>query len=391
MKDKTIVLWGKGNIGKDTYKKYFMNQNVIMVDSSVIDVEYTNILGNEIAVFNPTILRANKHKYNVFVCMKKHREDVYKLLDINGYKKNVNYFSYRFLDKDIIDPEECLFGGKEIIVKEKKSGKKVVAFFGTCHMGVYKDSLKQMKSFTEKYIIIDLPLVNEVDLQEHKLIGEKWLWEECDCVFLNQIFAINQYKVPDTITIMKWAKNAQSFVISNAMFKGYFPQTNTRVKTSMLDYFTWGDININYMLKKGMGCEDIVSNICDVNFYKKEEVDSYFLKELRSLEKLEKNCDIQVTDIIAKNYKEYLYRSWSHPTKIMFKKIIDKICKMLDLREKYEIKFDLIYHEQIVYPSIIEKLDLDKNFYIGRKINPGNYDVQYDIEQYIKEYVKRRK
>ena len=22
MKDKTIVLWGKGNIGKDTYKKY---------------------------------------------------------------------------------------------------------------------------------------------------------------------------------------------------------------------------------------------------------------------------------------------------------------------------------------------------------------------------------
>ena len=40
-------------------------------------------------------------------------------------------------------------------------------------MGVYKDSLKQMKSFTEKYIIIDLPLVNEVDLQEHKLIGEK--------------------------------------------------------------------------------------------------------------------------------------------------------------------------------------------------------------------------
>lgn len=58
----------------------------------------------------------------------KHREDVYKLLDINGYKKNVNYFSYRFLDKDIIDPEECLFGGKEIIVKEKKSGKKVVAF-----------------------------------------------------------------------------------------------------------------------------------------------------------------------------------------------------------------------------------------------------------------------
>lgn len=34
MKDKTIVLWGKGNIGKDTYKKYFMNQNVIMVDSS---------------------------------------------------------------------------------------------------------------------------------------------------------------------------------------------------------------------------------------------------------------------------------------------------------------------------------------------------------------------
>lgn len=84
MKDKTIVLWGKGNIGKDTYKKYFMNQNVIMVDSSVIDVEYTNILGNEIAVFNPTILRANKHKYNVFVCMKKHREDVYKLLDING-------------------------------------------------------------------------------------------------------------------------------------------------------------------------------------------------------------------------------------------------------------------------------------------------------------------
>ena len=39
----------------------------------------------------------------------------------------------------------------------------------------------------------------------------------------------------------------------------------------------------------------------------------------------------------------------------------------------------------------IEKLDLDKNFYIGRKINPGNYDVQYDIEQYIKEYVKRRK
>lgn len=135
MKDKTIVLWGKGNIGKDTYKKYFMNQNVIMVDSSVIDVEYTNILGNEIAVFNPTILRANKHKYNVFVCMKKHREDVYKLLDINGYKKNVNYFSYRFLDKDIIDPEECLFGGKEIIVKEKKKWKESSCFFWNMSYG----------------------------------------------------------------------------------------------------------------------------------------------------------------------------------------------------------------------------------------------------------------
>ena len=43
-----------------------------------------------------------------------------------------------------------------------------------------------------------------------------------------------------------------------------------------------------------------------------------------------------------------------------------------------------INHKHIV-------VDLDKNFYIGRKINPGNYDVQYDIEQYIKEYVKRRK
>ena len=33
MKDKTIVLWGKGNIGKDTYKKYFMNQSYKYLDS----------------------------------------------------------------------------------------------------------------------------------------------------------------------------------------------------------------------------------------------------------------------------------------------------------------------------------------------------------------------
>ena len=371
MTNKKIAIWGCGDIGHKFIKEYKDKVKIdCIIDSKVKNQKLINIEGTEYSIFNPEYLRTNP--VFVIVCIKNSKEQIYSKLKEFGMTMFNDFVPYTEFDEDSIDSEQLKYVKAEKYIEQRRKKRKIAAFYGTCHMAVYKDSLKRIKAFTDEYVILDLPLISETEAGGYPFLKEKWIWEKCNLVVANQIFAINSYGVWDTQKVLDMAVNAKKIIITNAYFEGYFPQWCASRNPEFRQIFAW--------------------EVKDKDFYKEDEITQYFEKNLNVLKKQEQLCDIKMCDYVSLNKnRRILFRSWTHPTDDFFVELIRRLLNELKIKGEPEVYIKLNVHEQIIYPSVIKALNIVDYDTFQRTVNPGDITENLNFEQYIVKYISTKK
>lgn len=391
MTNKKIAIWGCGDIGHKFIKKYKDKVKIdCIIDSKVKNQKLINIEGTEYSIFNPEYLRTNP--VFVIVCIKNSKEQIYSKLKEFGMTMFNDFVPYTEFDEDSIDSEQLKYVKAEKYIEQRRKKRKIAAFYGTCHMAVYKDSLKRIKAFTDEYVILDLPLISETEAGGYPFLKEKWIWEKCNLVVANQIFAINSYGVWDTQKVLDMAVNAKKIIITNAYFEGYFPQWCASRNPEFRQIFAWEDKNINRMIEQAYSDNEIIARLKDKDFYKEDEITQYFEKNLNVLKKQEQLCDIKMCDYVSLNKnRRILFRSWTHPTDDFFVELIRRLLNELKIKGEPEVYIKLNVHEQIIYPSVIKALNIVDYDTFQRTVNPGDITENLNFEQYIVKYISTKK
>ena len=171
-------------------------------------------------------------------------------------------------------------------------------------------------------------------------------------------------------------KDCKCVMVSNAAFKGYFPQHTEGIKETF-QYICWGDKNINRLIRKGMNCSEIEEILLDEKYYTEETVHRFFERSLKKMQISEASCDIKIADAIEKYSVlggNRLMFSMTHPTPKIMKILMKRICNCINIDSNYLVSvpdseiFMLNIHEEFIYPSVAKVLGLevrDEKCFVG--------------------------
>lgn len=400
-KGNSIIIWGSGKYGSYVIENYSDQYEIkFIVDNKVKGNSQTEL--KNIPVYNPSILLDRKQwgeKTLLVLCM----SNVEALKrQIEEYKLKIfqDFIPWYFLSYNSISIEFLTFLEDDVdkirYIKALAKNKKICALYGMCHMSIYRNFLLNSEQFLSKYIILDIPTVNDRFTKYHDVLKSDFIWKCCDLVITSQISSVNLSDVFSTQEILKKTnKDCKKIVVTNAAFKGYFLQHTTGIRETA-QYFGWGDKNINRMIIKGKNYKDIEDMILEQEYYEYEYINKYFDKSLKILEEEEKECDIKICDYIKENGRsKVLFYSWTHPTdEIMVeigKRIFEKLGLDTCIFEEHIGDIRLNTNEELIYPCVLKTLGIVNadNYVKERKMNPGHLwkDNLLTYKEYIKEYI----
>lgn len=219
--------------------------------------------------------------------------------------------------------------------------KKIVVINANCHGEFYKRYLYQSKSFTDEYIIWDVPALH---VQKDTCISEDLL-KACDLFIHQDIRADNHvgYKFSDEYILPLLKKGCRTIVVPNmvGMGKWNFP---TAVRKEYR-YGTWAmfcrDSVLDDAYSKYKNVKDIKKYVSSPDVYPEEKVRELFEACKIRLEEREKNWDVKISDYIFKNYQtEKLFYDYDHASDSVMQEIGRRLCDMLGIRD---ISGKLIY------------------------------------------------
>lgn len=295
------------------------------------------------------------------------------------------YFLLRYADDVIV--LNCL-------LKWKLANRKLVAFYGECHVCLYNLFLRQNKCFRDKYVIFGGADIEYLSRRYNAQINDKSTWSHIDVLIYNP-GTPRRENAPSLDVVLGWVpENCKKIAVTNAAFKGYMPQHTAKVYKNDGE-FIWGDKNLNAYLETELNLEDVVRKLTSDTFYDYEYVNSYFDKSIDRLKKYERSCSVGIADYIEINgRKRPLYYSVTHPNfevmELIAKRILIKLgidADGIDKSEKIRGDYDLRSHGESIYPSVWKALDLEGD-YQKWIIQPGDFkEVQLNFEEYITRYI----
>lgn len=298
------------------------------------------------------------------------------------------------------------------------SEKKIAIVAGNCQIVTICDFLKQLESFTNKYILFRFS--THYWKSKYSLKSLAYLKNVCDLYICMQheeddihFFSIDE--LPETCEIVR---------LPNALCRLYWPQLKMNFEKAHNEFFLvdkkkiqhgpfeYGDLNINEEIKKNQKISDLLATpdecaldemvrklSCD-DYYSESVIQKHINMVLRGLEYSENGCDITISDFIKANYKKVmLYRDMAHMQPVLIWEIVKRILKflkmdtyeveMLETSGNSEVEKSFASHctEIPVYPSVAKHMDLqwcnqettyDVTFYNGiRKLT---------FEEYVRSY-----
>ena len=401
-KNRSVIVWGAGNVGSQIVKKYSSYYNIKFIVDNKVPVNQKEKLLN-IPVYNPVILKKREFwKDAVLVLCLVEWHGLKKQLDSYNLKIIRDFIPWNYLDYVSITPDFFDFfesdNEKKHYISVLAKDKKICLLYGMCHMSIYKHFLMHSKDFFDKYVLLDIPIINDMENQYHNIFKSDFLWSNCDLLIANVIqpSISNHYDSPCTKDVIKKLKNScKTILIPDVAFRGYFPQhTVGNKKTNK--YFAWGDKNINKMIKQNKSLDDIERKILLEDFYDYEFVNKYFYKSLEMLQSDEKECDIKISDYIEENGKrKVLFYSWTHPKEEVMLEIGKRIFSVLNLNKNIldELSNDIVLNtnEELIYPCVLKALGIEDadTFMTERRMNPSHLwkDNLLASREYIYEYV----
>lgn len=309
---------------------------------------------------------------------------------IRDYVRN----NFLYFCMDYSSDEKIRYSCRKILLRWLLRGRKLVGFYGECHIYVYAELLRKSREFKRKYVAVGDKEI-EYLIRYHKQINKPSVWNKLDVLVFNSGVPIRQGG-PGLSEVLEWLpKEALRIGVTNATFLGYMPQHTSRVFPNQ-GYFIWGDKNLNRILEAEENIDENLRILGGEEYYSVAQVQEHFSKAIKKLSTYEKNCIIKIADYIEENGRNrILYYSVTHPETEIMIELARRIAEKLDVHDigntdSFETElFNLHSHGEVVYPSVCKGLGISDALASNRKIQPGNYPVEYTFEEYIREYVNR--
>lgn len=389
-----IVIWGSGKIGGEIIEgKYGDYEICFIVDKKIKDGEKESI--SNIDIYPVSHLK-NRGDKLVVLGFAKWREAATEL-EKNGLHIFREYVPYIYLQYDAIDIGFMRFCADD---SERKKwinalsfGKKLCGLYGYCHMIYYKQCLIKCKEFMDSYCILDLPTANSNSV-DSAYLNIQWIYSLLSILIVAKVYPDSSLKVPGWRMIKNWAKKeCHIIVMTSAFFKGYFLQHGKSILSQTDGRIGWGDRNIDRLLQSGCTEQEIIQTISAVDFYRVDEVESFFENACETLEESDQKCDIKMCDII-RNYgrNERLMYSSTHPTERVMRILAFRLVREIGFSEKYldEISDKELYslktHGEFIYPSVSNALGMKINE--NEKIYTGDDpNKSIDFREYVHIYM----
>lgn len=214
-----------------------------------------------------------------------------------------------------------------------QNNKKKLVVVANCQGGALVKTLKENQEFSSAYEWISLPYIQDLNKYHISEVLEKVRLAD---LFLYQPISLTSNR-PEELTsdflIKQLKRDAVSLSFPSLYFDGYFPHLGTfKGHTSVLNLVH--DYIIAYSCSIGLSENETIQLIQGDDLYSTEVSLQLLERSLKDLKERESRfkIDIRVSDYIESNYKYIkLFNHFSHPTKLIFKYISQKILDILTI------------------------------------------------------------
>lgn len=383
LENKSIVIYGTGNTGKEFYDKYKDKLNIVGCTSSEKNIDsienLTPLLYDEM----------DKEKVLLIICSI-YYEEIRKNLILSGWSQNINFIRWDIFDK---------------LYRAEENEKQIIVAVGQCEVQEMCEVLQRIKAFMQKYEVIYF------DERRVCIQGDKFdLIENYDCCFVLEkahYFIRPSVMTPKSVCGFdylqrKIQKNCNVIKISLFIFDSYWPQDIGKERqihkyylikpNTKLSAFVENDKIITNMLDEGQSNDQIKKKIMKDDFFKKEEVIDNHKTSLKRIRLSDKLSDIKVYDYVNQNYNhKKLFCDRGHFNENMLREYVKKILSYLGenecIKELNSLNICDIFeeiNELPIYPSTykilgLEWMDSDSLY----TMNINNKIKKVTFEEYI--------
>ena len=270
-----------------------------------------------------------------------------------------------------------------------KRNRLVLMMYGDCHMAVYGDYLMNNHEIKKKYLLIGTYDIDYLFYKFSSFVSNASTWSQANVLLYNPNLPERSGVIELNDVLGSLPQETKKIRISTACFKGYFPQHTSKTIPNQKE-FTWGDIELNRMIKNSEMNQNSMDALCSDLYFSLETVNKCWNDSMHMLELMEKNADIRIADYLKKNGKKrVLFYSVTHPTEEVFAYILTRLLFLLGCNDEIvdvnQIK-KLNHHGEAVYPSVFYGLGIIDDWKT-RVFQPGDRGTRlYNFNQYIEEY-----
>ncbi len=275
--------------------------------------------------------------------------------------------------------------------------KKVCIIYSNCQNRLLAKYLHKSKEFNQKYTIKRYRA--HLLMRKGATIPDKVL-KQAELFIYQPVKNIHGISSSEYL-LSRLSRNCQCISFPSIYFTGYFPQycRNPVPQTSNINYpggiIPHGDANIITMLKQGFKEKEIITKLCDPNFYSQKFLLLNLQQTLEELARRESELTIKISNFIRVNYRDYyLFHTQNHPSDILGVYVANQILKQIHLPTLgNELSFnnpsvDVLNHIQLpIYPSVIKNLELTFAKDILSYRHGSFYTDKMTLEKYVSEYI----
>lgn len=378
--NKSIVIYGTGNTGKEFYDKYKDVLNIVGCTCSEKNI-------NPIDRLTPISCNDMDKENTLLIICSIYYDEIKKNLILSGWSQNVNFIRWDIFDK---------------LYQAEENERQIIVAVGQCEIREMCEVFEKIKSFMQKYEVF---YFDERKVCSH---GDKFdLIENYDCCFLLEkahLFIRPSVMTPKSVCGFDYLQQkinifCKVIKISLFIFDSYWPQDIAKEReinkyylikpNTKLSAFVENDRIITSMLDEGLSNVQIKETIIKDNFFEKQVVLDNHKLTLKRIKLSDKISDIKIYDYVEQNYNhKKLFCDRGHFNENMLREYVKNILIYLNvtncINELNTIKISDIFlkvNELPIYPSASKILGLewiDKSTLYTMNINNVIKKVTFD-------------
>lgn len=375
---KSVQIFGCGSVAKAFYKAH---NNQLSIDYAISNNPKEEFFVPEEGIVYEArrpVAKGNG-EYFIIICSNDY-DNIAEQLILLGYLPFVDFMDYELAS---------------VLLQEKK----LILFYGSCHLRGIKDYLKTAEKFVLQYEPVYYP--NYLFQNAYQQARLNYLINQCSVfVYGMAVTPENHRKNEAILGCLK--PHVKRMCLPTIYFGAYFPQkvrvyndmNPYAVKCENYDYtpFSYGDSWLNECIDRGMSSSDILNFIEKESIYERDFVLQYLEGEWKRIAFQEKICDFHILNYIKENFQKVrLFRNEAHmENHVLYQytfQVLERLGFSLVLPKLDEPLLKCSQH--CIYPNVAQTLDLEWDVWAER-LDLYTYDgwKKLTFPEYIKTYVE---